>query len=1150
MNKALILHQSNRLEALADLASDLIMDSKNEGSPFESTTVLINNFEMAQWFSIRFSERHGICANIDFRLVGSFFWEISKRFLGENISREVITQEELEWSVFKELLDLTNRSEPEEGLIGLKELLGDRDKRDFFPLASEIARVFDGYLNYRFDILAKWEKGKDLDKYGWQAYIWKRISTKKGARFRTDYLRRLLTALYNETNLNLTLPRDLFVFGISYLSPLHLDILGGLSRFTRVQIFVFNPCKEYWLDLTPEKERAFFKRKKDWKGISHLYPRGHKLLSSLGQSGKAFWERLLYKGFEIDSFKSKEIFISPKEMPSQKATSLLEMLQEDILLNRLRDGDEGVIEDEDRSILINSCYGPLREVEALHDFFVHIFNSDLSLNPRDCLVLCPDLKKYRPYIEAVFGSTPKERFIPFSIGDRSFEEDDPVARAYLRIISFPFKHFNSQEVYDLLSLKPVMEHLEIDEGDLSNIREWIADSNIRTGFNTISKGLDIRENTWLFGIDRMFASWCMEGKGDEILKETGIYPLECPIEGSEVRSLAILSSFVHGLQEIVCSPKELKIGLSPEQWREWFLLVMKTFLSKEPAQDEKVKDLYAILLDIVKKMKDEGIEALGFNEMFSVVKRSLCRAFPHGSQITGKVLFSNFIPMRTIPYKVICLLGMNDEDFPRKVRFPSFDLIARDFRPGDRNPRDEDRYLFLETICAARKILWISFTGKNERDNTEKNPSSVVQELLDYLEDSFKRTDGDSIRPLIFVEHPLQPFSSRYRDTDEKWLPPTYAKEWHAQKIFKDKDAHLLKLCHGPLPLTDEEMKLYSKVSVDDFAWFFSHPVRHFLRKRLGIDLDIGKTLLEITEPQRPDPKVNEIIMEGFKEPLSEKINDFPQKVSTKEILLFWEYAFRRSRAMGLLPPGNQAKIHWEYHLLNGVNLPKLIKALKKYGLSKDVLDIKEMIKVKDGEGELFIDLEGALRNLKNDGGLLEFSHRKLTDSYLSVFWIKHIIISRIFNEDSDGKISIIVSPKSKEVRLRILEDDISNKIFKEFFITYLEGLRRPLYFLPRFSKKIAEKLHNRDDSPVSLSDIEEIMPLLYEDEKCNEAINAILKNEEFRKRNGKYWATDRWLEYAFKGLHKYDGLKAFLKEIEFIELSLKFFLPLLHAKS
>ncbi len=1150
MNKALILHQSNRLEALADLASDLIMDSKNEGSPFESTTVLINNFEMAQWFSIRFSERHGICANIDFRLVGSFFWEISKRFLGENISREVITQEELEWSVFKELLDLTNRSEPEEGLIGLKELLGDRDKRDFFPLASEIARVFDGYLNYRFDILAKWEKGKDLDKYGWQAYIWKRISTKKGARFRTDYLRRLLTALYNETNLNLTLPRDLFVFGISYLSPLHLDILGGLSRFTKVQLFVFNPCKEYWLDLAPEKERAFFKRIKDWKGISHLYLRGHKLLSSLGQSGKAFWERLLSKGFEIDSFKSKEIFISPKEMPSQKATSLLEMLQEDILLNRLRDGDKGVIEDKDRSILINSCYSPLREVEALHDFFVHIFNSDLSLNPRDCLVLCPDLKKYRPYIEAVFGSTPKERFIPFSIGDRSFEEDDPVARAYLRIISFPFKHFNSQEVYDLLSLKPVMEHLEIDEGDISNIREWIADSNIRTGFNTISRGLDIRENTWLFGIDRMFASWCMEGKGDEILKETGIYPLECPIEGSEVRSLAILSSFVHGLQEIVCSPKELKIGLSPEQWREWFLLVMKTFLSKEPAQDEKVKDLYATLLDIVKKMKDEGIEALGFNEMFSVVKRSLCRAFPHGSQITGKVLFSNFIPMRTIPYKVICLLGMNDEDFPRKVRFPSFDLIARDLRPGDRNPRDEDRYLFLETICAARKMLWISFTGKNERDNTEKNPSSVVQELLDYLEDSFKRTDGDSIRPLIFVEHPLQPFSSRYRDTDEKWLPPTYAKEWHAQKIFKDKDAHLLKLCHGPLPLTDEEMKLYSKVSVDDFAWFFSHPVRHFLRKRLGIDLDIGKTLLEITEPQRPDPKVNEIIMEGFKEPLSEKINDFPQKVSTKEILLFWEYAFRRSRAMGLLPPGNQAKIHWEYHLLNGVNLPKLIKALKKYGLSKDVLDIKEMIKVKDGEGELFIDLEGALRNLKNDGGLLEFSHRKLTDSYLSVFWIKHIIISRIFNEDSDGKISIIVSPKSKEVRLRILEDDISNKIFKEFFITYLEGLRRPLYFLPRFSKKIAEKLHNRDDSPVSLSDIEEIMPLLYEDEKCNEAINAILKNEEFRKRNGKYWATDRWLEYAFKGLHKYDGLMAFLKEIEFIELSLKFFLPLLHAKS
>lgn len=80
--------------------------------------------------------------------------------------------------------------------------------------------------------------------------------------------------------------------------------------------------------------------------------------------------------------------------------------------------------------------------------------------------------------------------------------------------------------------------------------------------------------------------------------------------------------------------------------------------------------------------------------------------------------------MRSLPFKVICLLGLNDGDFPRNTKAAVFDLVAKHPAKGDRARRDDDRYLFLEALISAREILYLSYIGRDIRKDEELAPSS------------------------------------------------------------------------------------------------------------------------------------------------------------------------------------------------------------------------------------------------------------------------------------------------------------------------------------------------------------------------------------------------------------------------------------------
>ncbi len=213
--------------------------------------------------------------------------------------------------------------------------------------------------------------------------------------------------------------------------------------------------------------------------------------------------------------------------------------------------------------------------------------------------------------------------------------------------------------------------------------------------------------------------------------------------------------------------------------------------------------------------------------------------------MTGGMTFCAMLPMRSIPFRVICLLGMNDDAYPRQTKPLGFDLMARNPRPGDRSRRNDDRYLFLEAILSAREKLHISYVGQSIQDNSIRPPSVLVSELLDYIEEGFE-VPGEKILEHIVTKHRLQAFSPEYFRKKGKLIqlfPGESARPHGRSWILTKKERRFI--TRG-LPEPSEEWKT---VDVNQLCRFLTNPAKFLLTQRLGIYLEEEEALFDETEP-------------------------------------------------------------------------------------------------------------------------------------------------------------------------------------------------------------------------------------------------------------------------------------------------------------
>ncbi|MDD5350562.1 MAG: exodeoxyribonuclease V subunit gamma [Chthoniobacteraceae bacterium] len=836
----LFLHTGNRLETLA--AQWAGVTAQPLASPFSRETVLVQSLGMRRWLSLQLAGRLGVCMNAAFPFPRAFLDETLRRLVPETAPADAFAPDTLAWKLHGLLPALLHRPE----FAPVRAYLGDGDGLKRYQLASRLAGLFDQYLVYRPQMLLGWERGgvEEAADAAWQAALWRELNREKAIHFAAavERLRQERTAP------DARWPERVSLFGITSLPPAQVDVFFALAARCPVHLFLLAPSREYHGDDLTPKQRAR-------RGLK-LDGGGHPLLTSLGRLNAEFTNVLL----EADERAGHRIVDTPEHFAEPPEGTLLHGLQRDILRAQSRGEPAAGSEEEplppleiapgDASLEIHVCPSPLREVEALYDRLLALLAEDPALRPRDILVMTPEIERYAPLIHAVFGSPEDANLrIPYSIADRAPRSDSPAIQTFLALLESVETRCTAREGFALLQSPVFRARFGFDDADLARLREWIAESGIRWGVDGAHRaelGLPaFEETTWRGGIDRLLLGYAMPGGGRTLFE--GILP-EDSVEGSEAE---LLGRFAEAMEAVFSS---LELLESPRPLGEWpgvLRTVIDRFFTSSSGESPQLLNDVRALRDAVERLATvAGLAGPEQIAEFAAVREHfagmLGEAEQRGGFLTGGVTFCALKPMRSIPARVIWLMGMNDDVFPRRPQPPPFDLIHAHPLPGDRSARADDRYLFLEALLSARDRLRISYVGRSLSGQETLPPSVVVSELLDCLDTSCRFPGGTGAREALTLTHRLHAFSRVYFEPGGRLFSFSAANCAAAAR----KTARGVPFLERPLDPPEPERRA---VALADLRAFFANPAAVFLRERLAIRLSDRDETLEETEPLAPD---------------------------------------------------------------------------------------------------------------------------------------------------------------------------------------------------------------------------------------------------------------------------------------------------------
>ena len=834
--------------------------------PLEEELVLVQSNGVAEWLKIALAEDLGVCAATRVALPARFQWQAYRGMLGpERVPRRSpFDKDALTWRLMRLLPELLQKDKFEP----LRHFLSDGDPERRLQLAERLADLYDQYQVYRADWLSDWAEGRDqLRRPGkdpvalapdqcWQAQLWREIHASMPAERRwsgrATIHQQFMAAVEADRAPAQRLPRRVILFGMSTLPYQTIEAMAGLSRHTQVLVAVPNPCQFYWGDIIDGREllRAAYKRQQQRDGrdlsaipVEELHAHSHPLLASWGRQGRDFIRMLdEFDGDHGSKFSNLRVDLFSDE----EGGTLLGQAQAAIRdLLPLSEHPHAPPALDDCSIEFHIAHSAQREVEVLHDQLLSWFADAAGqfagrpLRPRDVVVMVPDIDAFQAAIHAVFDQhKPGDpRRIPFEIGDVKDRSVNPLVNALEWLLRLPQQRCRQSEVRDLLDVPALAARFGLLDDDLPTLGRWIEGASVRWGLDQHHRaGLGLgsagEQNSWLFGIRRMLLGYAT-GTGPGF---NGIEPY------AEVGGLdaALAGSLAELVEALLAWHELLGASLRPEEWGERARALLARFFRATDEADRLVlnqlEEALQCWLEICENaLFDEAVPLAVMREawMSELDQPALTHQF-----VSGGVTFCTLMPMRAVPFRVVCLLGLNDGDFPRRAQQSDFDLLAMPgmARPGDRSRRDDDRYLMLEALLAARDKLYISWVGRNVRDNSEQPASVLVSQLRDYLVNGW----GLDLHART-TEHALQPFSRRYFEAGGLL---TYAREWReAHGEQREGDA----AASSELPPFDVDDKFSLKlISLNNFV---RQPVRFFFRQRLGVMFGESALVGEDEEP-------------------------------------------------------------------------------------------------------------------------------------------------------------------------------------------------------------------------------------------------------------------------------------------------------------
>lgn len=809
-----VIH-ANRFESLRDVLLGWL--AANPLPMLQAEHILVQSNGMAQWLKMAMAapKSHGglgVAAHVTLQLPAQFVWQAYQAVLGHlNLpERSPYDRDQLVWQLYQLMGKVTDT--PQWGPLWTYLRSGNGELKRW-QLAGELAALFDQYLVYRADWLTQWSHGQAVPRglecadatvqstCHWQAYVWQQLRAtlpeSEQASSRADLHAQFLQQCALLEHRPAGLPQRLVVFGLSALPAQTLEALYALSAHVQIVMCVHNPCQVYWGDLIEGVEafkqlRRMHPLRPNASHAMDLHVDGNPLLASWGRQGRDYIHMLdefdgthqqpLPSGLQrVDLFEDPvEVWAMQGEV--RAAPPALAQVQQDILLCAPLPKVPDVVAPQDSSIVIHRAHSRLRELEILHNALLQAFEADESLQPRDVLVMMPNVDDYVPAVQAVFGAVDGNdaRFIPYALSDVSVKVSTPLAKAVEFLLTLPSQPVGLSKLFEFLQVPAVQKRYGLNAELLDLLKVWCVDGGVRWGLNATHRehlqawpeGVDCSSNTWMHGLARMLMGY--------LAGDVGVVAQVAPLAAAGGLRAHAVGALYQLVSHLVQLESVLQQSLTSAQWVQVLNEQVCSFFETDTESDTNfLSRLKEVFQDCHEACQYAGVlEALPATVWLNAVWQQLEEGRLSRRFMAGAVTFSTLMPMRAVPFRHVVILGLNDGEFPRAQNSLDFDLMSLpgQYRPGDRSRREDDRYLFLEAVLSARDRLTLSWVGASSRDNAPQAPSVLLGQWMDYLDRRFVSESGQSVLSEWVKCHPLQPFSRQYWRADGAF--PNFQFEW------------------------------------------------------------------------------------------------------------------------------------------------------------------------------------------------------------------------------------------------------------------------------------------------------------------------------------------------------------------------------------
>lgn len=967
-----ILHSSNKTENLvAHLVS--VISNAPLSTPFAKEVFLIQSQGMERWLSQQLASRFHVWANYQFLFPGKFFSFIAQQ-IDSKVNDAALDRSPILWRLETLLRNLEN-----DACLPLKEYLsGTNQALKRYQLAQQLSQIFDQYQIMRPDLLAAWQSGHllyDTDVERWQKALWQQLTIQIGQKHRGALWLDVIAKLKNaaEGALSQQLPERISVFGVNTMPPLFLSYLQSLSKHCDVHLYLLNPAQTFWADLASKRQLS----------IDEEFT-GHPLLASLGQQGREFQEMLLeFTQFDFE----------PESFETVAKPNNLQQLQNDILNNAV----SCQVLEKDGSISFHACHSRKREVEVLRDQLLLALENDPSLELRDIAVMAPDIQLYEPFISAVFND------IQHAVADRSLRLDNQALDTFIRFLDLSQSRLGWQSVLDLLERADVFPIFGLSETDLELIKHWVQDTNVRWGQSGLHKkelGLpELNEHTWQAALGRMLIGYAV-GHEDEFVGDTLPYK---HIEGFSADALGGLHDF---LQLLFQAKAELKQAKPLKAWGSQLYYYADQLVGKSDLKADLVErqQLNELLLELSGTLADVHSDPVELQVIIQWLEGMIAERKSANGFLRGQLTFCSMLPMRSIPFKIIALMGINEGEFPKVDRRPTFDLIALNFRKGDRSRRADDRYQFLEILLSARQQLIITYIGQSQANNEFIPPSVIVTELLDVLRDYYQLSG-------LITRHPLQPFSKRYFDGASDLFSFSEADCETAKALLAPKPESAL-WWQGTIQ-TETKETTEDIIELSDLFRFFQHPQRYFMRQCVHLQF----TGIAAETQEREPFTTNELSLYDINQ-------EWVQRLLTDS-----EMSLKKLQAQGLWLSGAVGDVEFGQHQLA---IQDFVERIRSTDIGQPLDDLAVDLRI--GGYRLVGTLDNRFQN-----GSLHYRYANLKGKDFISAWLQHLLI----NQSQKQKTYLI----SADEDLLFPPDICDSSYLPQFIEIYKLGQQQPNAF-------------------------------------------------------------------------------------------------------